>query len=66
MARKIAKVAVAKAVYAIDKPYDYLVPAGLEERLVPGMRVLVPFGTGTGAQTGWCCRSMRRPPRGSL
>ena len=35
MGRKVAKVAVAKAVYAIDRPYDYLVPAELEERL-PG------------------------------
>ena len=30
MGRKIAKVAVARAVYAIDKPYDYLVPRELE------------------------------------
>ena len=52
MSRKIAKVAVAKAVYAIDKPYDYLVPGELEERLVPGMRVLVPFGAGNRGSDG--------------
>lgn len=38
----IAKIAVSAAVYAIDKPYDYLVPAGM--CLQEGMRVSVPFG----------------------
>lgn len=42
----IAKIALSKAIYAIDKPYDYLVPTALEQRLRPGMRVLVPFGGG--------------------
>lgn len=41
-----AKVALAAATYAIDRPYSYLVPAELEERLRPGMRVIVPFGAG--------------------
>ena len=39
---QIAKVAVAAATYAIDKPYDYLVPSGME--LSVGCRVTVPFG----------------------
>lgn len=43
---KIAKIVVAAAVYAIDKPYDYLVPQPLEEVVVPGVRVVVPFGRG--------------------
>ena len=38
----IAKIAVAAAVFAIDKPYDYRVPADM--CLQPGMRVSVPFG----------------------
>ena len=42
MGRTIAKVAVAKAIYAIDKPYDYRVPEELVPRLRTGMRVLVP------------------------
>ena len=50
--RKIAKVAVAKAIYAIDKPYDYLVPQELEERLETGMRVLVPFAAGNRGSDG--------------
>ncbi len=41
---QIAKVAVAAATYAIDKPYDYTVPLG--EEIAVGMRVLVPFGRG--------------------
>ena len=32
----IVKVAVSAAPYHIDKPYDYLVPAELEERAVFG------------------------------
>lgn len=52
MGRMIAKVAVAKAVYAIDKPYDYLVPRELEDRLEPGMRVLVPFAAGNRGSDG--------------
>ena len=38
----LAKIAVSAAIFAIDKPYDYLVPAEL--LLQPGQRVLVPFG----------------------
>ena len=56
----VAKVAVSKAVYAIDKPYDYLVPAALEDRLRPGMRVLVPFGAATGDRTVSCWRYTNR------
>ncbi len=44
--RKVAKVALSAATYAIDKPYDYTVPEELEDTLRPGMRVLVPFGAG--------------------
>ena len=38
----IAKIAVSAANFAIDKPYSYAIPMGM--RLVPGMRVMVPFG----------------------
>ena len=44
--------AVAKAVYAIDKPYDYLIPPELEGRLTPGTRVLVPFAAGNRGSDG--------------
>ena len=40
----IAKIAVAAANFAIDKPYSYGIPQGMA--LQPGMRVTVPFGRG--------------------
>ncbi len=40
----IARIAVASAVYAIDKPYSYRVPEQMDVRA--GMRVRVPFGAG--------------------
>ena len=52
MGRIIAKIAVSRAVYAIDKPYDYLVPEALSGRLRPGIRVLVPFGAGNRGSEG--------------
>lgn len=42
----VAKVALSAATFAIDKPYDYLVPEELTAALCPGMRVIVPFGAG--------------------
>ena len=48
----VARVAVAAATYAIDKPYDYLVPADLAEGAKPGVRVTVPFGRGNRASEG--------------
>ena len=40
----IAKIAVSAANFAIDKPYSYYFPQ--EMCLLPGMRVIVPFGRG--------------------
>ena len=40
----IAKVAVQAAPYAIDRAYDYLLPAAMAAQA--GCRVLVPFGRG--------------------
>lgn len=47
---QIAKIAIEAATYAIDKPYDYLVPEGME--LSAGMRVTVPFGRGNRRSEG--------------
>lgn len=62
---KIAKIAVAAATYAIDRPYDYLIPEELHETLVPGMRVAVPFGAGNRVSDGivLAC-SEQEPPEG--
>ena len=49
---KTAKVALAAATFAIDRPYTYRVPDALAEKLVPGMRVLVPFGAGNRPSEG--------------
>ena len=38
----IAKIAVSAATFAIDKPYSYRIPEGLD--LCPGQRVQLPFG----------------------
>jgi len=46
----IAKVAVAAAGFAIDKPYSYRVPMTLQP--LPGMRVVVPFGRGNRPSEG--------------
>lgn len=42
----VCRVAVSQATYAIDRLYDYYVPEQLILSVVPGVRVLVPFGTG--------------------
>jgi len=43
---KRAKIALSAATYAIDLPYTYRVPDALADRLLPGMRVVVPFSAG--------------------
>jgi primosomal protein N' (replication factor Y) len=48
----IAKIAVSAAPYAIDKPYDYLIPAPLLEKALVGTRVTVPFGRGNRTSEG--------------
>lgn len=52
MGQLIAKIAVSKAIYSIDKPYDYLVPDSLAPTLKVGMRVLLPFGRGDRGSEG--------------
>lgn len=42
----VAKIAVSAATYWIDKPFDYLIPEKLLGRVLPGVRVTVPFGRG--------------------
>jgi len=46
----VAFVAVDAAVYAIDKPYSYLIPPNMDVQ--PGMRVIVPFGRGNRRSEG--------------
>lgn len=48
----VAKIAVSAATYWLDKPYDYLIPAELRGRIVPGVRVTVPFSRGNRRSEG--------------
>lgn len=58
----IAKVAVAAATYAIDKPYDYIAP----DEACPGKRVLVPFGRGNRTSEGMILSVSREVPAAPL
>lgn len=49
---QVAKIALASATFAIDKPYDYHVPEELADALQAGQRVLVPFGRGNKRSEG--------------
>ncbi len=42
----ICRVAIDQIVQKIDKDYDYLLPDSFASSVLPGMRVLVPFGNG--------------------
>ncbi len=48
-----AKLALSSATFAIDRPFDYLLPQELEGRVAPGMRVMAPFGRGNKAVEGF-------------
>ena len=49
---KYAKIAVSEVTFWVDRPYDYSVPASMEDAIVPGMRVTVPFGKGNRRSEG--------------
>ncbi len=42
----ICRVALDQIVQKIDRDYDYIVPPGFSASILPGVRVLVPFGNG--------------------
>lgn len=46
----IAKIAVSGLPFAVDKPYSYRIPLGMQPQ--PGMRVMVPFGRGNQKHDG--------------
>lgn len=58
----VALIAVSAAIYAIDKPYSYLIPPDLE--LSPGMRVMVPFGSGNRRTEGMVLDVQKGEPEG--
>lgn len=48
----IAKIAVDKTIYSFDKLFSYVVPKDLADKIVAGVRVIVPFGRGNKKQQG--------------
>ncbi len=46
MSELIARTAVEKTLYSFDKPFDYIVPDFLRDKVTVGTRVIVPFGGG--------------------
>lgn len=48
----IAKIMLTGAGYALSREFDYLVPDGEENKAVPGMRVIVPFGVRNASEEG--------------
>lgn len=45
----------------VDRPFQYRVPHALQSRVVPGVRVTVPFGKGNRTQTGYVIGIENRP-----
>lgn len=62
----VVRVAVASAVYSIDRPYDYLVPSELSDIARPGMRVIVPFGRGNRRTEGFILERLEEDIRREL
>lgn len=52
MKPQAAQIVLDELIYAIDKPYSYLVPTALADRVCPGIRVTVPFGKGNRKRQG--------------
>lgn len=48
----LVQVAVENAVYHFDKLFTYAAPDSLAEKIRPGVRVTVPFGTGNRERIG--------------
>ena len=47
-----AQIAVENTVYRFDRLFTYAIPAHLRDRVVPGIRVTVPFGAGNRERVG--------------
>ncbi len=52
MQSKVAVVAVEGLVYHFDSPYSYLIPQNLDGKVLPGCRVMLPFGNGNKKKQG--------------
>lgn len=52
----VAKVAVSGAHYSYDNEYSYMIPVQFIDKVVPGIRVVVPFGNGNRHTVGLVTR----------
>ena len=52
----VAKIAVSSAHYSYDNEYSYMIPTEFIDKIVPGMRVVVPFGNGNRHTVGLVTR----------
>ena len=48
----LAQLAVENTTFRFDKPFTYIVPEALSAAVRPGVRVMVPFGTGNRTRVG--------------
>lgn len=55
-AGSIAVTAIINSTREFDREYDYLIPEGLRDRVVPGVRVAVPFGRGNTSREAYVLR----------
>lgn len=47
-----AKIAVENTLFAFDKLFSYEIPSGISGKVLPGVRVIVPFGRGNRKRVG--------------
>ncbi|MEG0545762.1 MAG: primosomal protein N' [Oscillospiraceae bacterium] len=53
MSDLIAKIAVENTAFSFDDAFDYAIPNELINKVMPGMRVIVPFGNGNTKRQGF-------------
>lgn len=52
-ARRYAKIGVENCAYSFDELFTYVIPDALRKAIMPGVRVLVPFGRGNRERQGF-------------
>ena len=63
---KYAKVAVEAANYSFDTEFTYIIPGELTDKVMPGCRVTVPFGSGNRKSLGIVFEVTDERPEGKL
>ena len=63
---KYAKTAVEAANYSFDTEFTYIIPDELADKVLPGCRVIVPFGNGNKKSLGIVFEVTEERPEGKL